>query len=175
MANVTISELTDALKRAGLPVDDYQSMKKSLPFAKYSIKKSVYGSDTKTPQLNEEGKAKIAKLSEVDQRLAGVYGEKGSSLYIENPMARENIYSGAEQIGYKTVQSVIDKIKQRRKELESESGDSLTFFRDLMAINKPDGGTDSGDIDFESLLSGYNGDSESSGFDKLLEEYGANS
>jgi len=172
MSNVSIAELQDAIERAGLPVSDYKAMRAATPFARYAIQSSVYGGDSSIGQMDEERKKKIAKIAEVDQRLGKLYGDPSSSLFIENPTARENLLSGAQNIGYRTVQSIIDKMAQREKELSGQSSDLLTFFKDLTAVNKPEStAAASGDLDFESLLSGYNNTEASDSLDKLLEEF----
>lgn len=166
MANISYSELTSALEKAGLPLSGKKQMEASLPYARGAIQGAVQGQDTQIPQYQTEYKAKLAKLAEMDQKLAPMYSDPSSSMYIERASTRDNILGGAENVGLQDLSSTGQKILTRQKELEQQQQDALTFFRDLIGMQKSGTGT-SGDIDFEQAVSEALGEDNSIPQDEL--------
>lgn len=140
MANISYSELTSALEKAGLPLSGKKQMQEALPYARGAIQTAVQSQDTQLPQYNAEYKAKLAKLAEMDQKLAPMYSDPSSSMYIERASTRDNILGGAENVGLQDLSSTGQKILNRQKEIEQQQQDALTFFRDLISA-QPGGGS----------------------------------
>lgn len=164
MPNISYSELTSALEKAGLPLSGKKDMQASLPYARGAIQGAVQSQDTQIPQYQGEYKAKLAKLAEMDQKLAPMYSDPSSSMYIERASTRDNILGGAENVGLQDLSSTGQKILTRQKELEQQQQDALTFFRDLIGLQK---GTGSQDIDFEQAVSEALGEDNSIPQDEL--------
>lgn len=140
MPNISYSELTSALEKAGLPMSGKKDMQASLPYAKGAVQGAVYGQDTQLPQYNEEYKAKLAKLAEMDRKLAPMYSDPSSSMYIERASTRDSLLGGAENVGLQDLESTGQKMLGRQKELDQQTQDALTLFRDLIGMQESEGG-----------------------------------
>lgn len=135
-SGVSISELTDVLKKSGLPFGDSEMMGQIAPFAKESIQQEVGSRETIIPERKKAYLDKIAKIAEMDKRLAGVYGDPSSKLFIENPMDRENALTGAEDVGFKELVGIERKIEERKQTVDDIVDEALGLYKSLTTLQK---------------------------------------
>lgn len=136
MAHVGLSDIENALKNSGLPFDTGENMRGSVPVAGQALEASV-----PRQEVGDFGyKAKLAQVAAMDQKLAKLYGDPTSNLYIENPMSRAALQGGAEDTGYSELADIQSKrvkaenaAEQERQTLISQSEE---YYKQLVAIQE---------------------------------------
>lgn len=132
---VAISELMKAIQKSGLPLADPIKMRQALPGAEQAIGGQMQ-SNPQLDQLKANFRAQLDRVAQMDQRLAGVYGDPSSKLYIENPMKRQALQSGAASTGFQAVNMAKSQAKGQEKEIESNIKDAVSLYKDLIAEEK---------------------------------------
>lgn len=131
---VGIDELMKSLQKAGVPFGNSAAMQGAQPGLGQAIQGQVYGQDTQLPELRSNYMSQLDQIHQMDKKLAGVYGDPSSQLYIENPMNRERVISGASNTGYKAVSGVNSRIKQRKSELDQTVTQALSYYKELTTL-----------------------------------------
>jgi len=129
--NSTLTELRQALERSGLPLNNVSAMQDVMPSVKNRLFQSSRQNDPYIQKKRDEYMNKISQIAEMDKRLAGVYSNPSSDLYIENPMSRESILSGAENYGYRSAQPLLSEISQRESEIENEASMASSLYSSM--------------------------------------------
>jgi len=134
MANVSVEELLSTLQKSNLPMDSGLNMQNALPGAEQAIGGTIRGSDTIRKDMLGKHMAQLEQVAQMDAKLAGVYGDPSSNLYIENPLAREKVKMGASTTGYNAATAIKSRIKQHDTEIESEISDALQLYKQLTTV-----------------------------------------
>ncbi len=130
-------ELLTALQKAGAPINGTSyDMSAAIPGLKQNVQDTVYGQDTVVPDLRNKYKGQLDALAAMDQKLAGVYGDPSSPLYIERASSRQSAISGARNTGQKEVGRIQTQAKTRKSELDTQVNDAVSLFRQLEAVQK---------------------------------------
>lgn len=108
-SNIGIDELQKMLEKSGLPMGDSFAMRQGQVGAQQALQGT--GGDHGAGGAMQSYKAKLAQIAQMDQKLAGVYGDPTSPLYIEHAGARDNAASSARGTGM----SELSSIEQRRQ------------------------------------------------------------
>lgn len=132
MASFSIDELLGVLQKSGLPFGSGEEMKKASPFAKYPVQEQVFSQDHQIEGIKKGYMDKLAKVAQMDQKLAGVYSNPNSNMFIENPIAREKLRIGAENVGYKEAGDIIQRVPERTKELNDQADQALDVYKELV-------------------------------------------
>lgn len=142
---IGINELMDAIKRSGLPFGDALKMR-NLPDAalQEGLGGAIRGSNpitSQVPQLRTQYHQQLSKISEMDQKLASVYGDPSSKLYIEHAGARQRAMNPASDLGYKAAgdiqqQAVKEQrnVNQQENQQEQDINDAVKNYKQLAAI-----------------------------------------
>lgn len=130
-SNVSINELLDVLKKSGVTFNSGADMKAAAPFARDQISQTVQGQDTQLPALKSNYKAQLDQIAMMDQKLAGVYGDPTSKLFIENPLKREQLMTPAKTTGYRAAGDIATMFKGASRDLESKTDDALSLYKKL--------------------------------------------
>lgn len=133
-SNISISELMGALEKSGLPLGDGTSMQQAAPFGRDAVASQVYGADTQLPQLSQNYRSQLDAIAQMDQKLAGVYGDPSSKLFIEHAGKRENAIFSPRGVANKETNRISTSISNRKKELDSEVDDALSLYNKLVTV-----------------------------------------
>lgn len=165
---ITLKQLQDALKDLPQPVMGAQTQQ-----ALYNERLA----DPAIEKKRQEYMARIDQIAQMDKKLAGVYSDPSSQLYLENPMARENIIQGARPVTQGYAQQGLQEVKQEQQAGIEDVQNTLQLLQQGQAEkerldkeSKKSVSTAFGEIDMESLLDELNNDDDS--IDSLLEELG---
>lgn len=131
-SNVSLKELQAAVQRSGLPMGNAGMMNQALPTARDPISSMVYGGDTQLPQYQDARMKQLSMIAEMDKKLAGVYSDPSSQLFIEHPLQREKLLSGAANTGYKAAGDLASGYKQRKAELDAQISETLSLYKQLV-------------------------------------------
>ena len=129
MPNVSFDELTKALQGSGLPMDNAFNMRQAQVGARDKIG-SQFG-DRGAGDMNKGIMAQLDQIAQMDRKLAGVYSDPTSNLYIENAAAREGAIYGHQQTGYKQVGALADEQQNRLKQVDNDITEAERLYGDL--------------------------------------------
>lgn len=163
---ITLKQLQDALKDLPQPamgaVDQQALYNERL-------------ADPAIERKRQEYMAKIDQIASMDKKLAGVYGDPSSQLYIENPMARESAIQGARPVTQGVAQTALQDVRGAEKAGVEEVQNVLTLLQQgqqekarLEKEAKKTVPLAFGEVNLESLLDELN--SEDDNIESLLEE-----
>lgn len=130
-SGIGINELMDTLQKSGLPFGNSLQMQQAFPVVQDAVSQQVYGRDRQIPQLKQKYHENLSRLAQMDQKLAGVYGDPSSKLYIENPVARQRLQSGASQTGYQQANLIKSQVQDRQSQLDKEVSDTVSLYKQL--------------------------------------------
>jgi hypothetical protein len=132
---VSIHDLLDTLNKAGANTQGSAfDMSQAIPGLKQNLGNVVQQQDTVIPSLRDNYHSQLSQLAAMDQKLAGVYGDPKSNLFIEHAGARQNAISGAANTGYKAASGIASAAKSRQSELDSQVSDALQLFQQLTSV-----------------------------------------
>jgi hypothetical protein len=119
MANISLQELQGVLEKTGLPMGNSFQMGQSKIGARGAIAQQF---PQRSGGVRNKIMAQLDSIAKMDQKLSGVYGDPTSSLYIENPMARDsasNIHRGAMFDDVSRLSDTADELdKQRENDID---------------------------------------------------------
>lgn len=135
MAHIGLSDIESALKKSGLPLGGpADAMRTASPLAPYAL-------DATTPQAPAPDfgyKQKLDQIASMDKKLAGLYGDPNSGMYIENPMQRQNALSGASNQEYRQAGDIAQREQktqeQQDKQREQLMKESEQYYNALIQI-----------------------------------------
>lgn len=136
MPNLSIDAINQVLQKIQAPGGSGEAMKQFLPGMEQSVRGEVQGQDTVVPQMKEKYLAQLAQIAAMDQKLAGVYGDPNSKLYIERASTRENLKSKALNTGYKETSRIAKGIQTQRANLEKDVSEIIATYKQLTAIQE---------------------------------------
>lgn len=120
MPNVSFQELTDVLQKSGLPFGNSEEMDKASLYAEDQIRGQIPMADFGGEGIKQARMQQIAQIAQMDQKLAGVFSDPSSDLYIERASSREPIRSSAYSTGHGAVSNITNLYKTRKAEAERE-------------------------------------------------------
>lgn len=134
MAHIGLSDIESALRNSGLPLGSADEMRNAAPAAGSVLEGSIPGSGV--PDMGY--KAKLDQIAAMDQKLSKLYSDPTSSMYIENPMNREQLVSGASSQGYREAGDIAQQRQQAAREEEQKRNDLIAeseqYYKALVAI-----------------------------------------
>lgn len=134
MANISIEELQNTLMKSGLPFGNSMAMNQARPGLRQQISGAV--GDRGANAARQKFHQQLAQIAQMDQKLAGVYGDPSSKLYIENPMSREQaIYSPRDTL-MKGVDQTINEVDTAEKARENEISEAEQLYKELEAAQR---------------------------------------
>src|SRR6185436_10841296 len=92
----------------------------------------VAGGDTQMAAIKQKHLAALQQIAAMDQKLGGLYGDPSSPLFIKNPLKREQLKSGASDVGYRAADTYNQEAKNRAGEIEDETKDAIGLYEDLV-------------------------------------------
>ena len=135
MANFSIQELTDVLQKSGLPFGGSAQMQQAAPFAADPVRQTVMSSpDNNLPQISSSYKSQLDALAQMDKKLAGVYGDPNSPMYIEHAGRRDSAVYGHRATDQQAVNNIKQTYKDTQKGLESKATDALSLYTKLTTL-----------------------------------------
>lgn len=120
MPNVSIKTLTDVLEKSGLPFDSAVNMQNTAPLSRDVIASQVSLPDFGGDELKTNFRAQLDRIAQMDKKLSSLYGDPSSSLFIENPLARERLKSTPATTGYKVSSNIAQTYQTRKVAAEKE-------------------------------------------------------
>ena len=134
MPNLSIDAINQVLKKIQAPGGDANMMRDFLPNVEQSARSEIVGGDQVVPQMKEKYMAQLAQIAAMDQKLAGVYGDPNSPLYIERASTRQNLKSKASDTGYKETGRIAKGIQTQRSNLEKDVNEVVSSYKQLIAV-----------------------------------------
>lgn len=128
-SNISYEELTKTLQSAGLPMDTAFNMRQARPMARDAISGQV--GDKGAGDLSKGIMSQIDQIAQMDKKLAGVYSDPTSNLYIENAAAREGAIYGHRNTGMRQVESLANERDNRLQAREDEISAAESLYGDL--------------------------------------------
>lgn len=133
---ITLEDLQSTLQKAGIPLN---TMSAEPTYKKHS--QLMTASRGQIPgafampnadKYRQDYMAKIAKIAEMDQKLAGVYGDPNSNLFIEHAGQREGAIYGARPVTEAQTQGPIDAHNQALAEREQKISEAQKYYDALI-------------------------------------------
>lgn len=135
MANSSIQELLGVLQKSGLPFDNSTNMETAGITARDAIAGAMPADYSPVEPLRQNYRSQLDQVAAMDQKLAGIYGDPSSNLFIENPLRRQSAISGASTTGYKAASGIASTGIKLRKEIESQNekdvSSALSLYKSL--------------------------------------------
>jgi hypothetical protein len=132
---IAIQDLLSALTKAGAnPQGSALDMSRAIPGLKQNLQNTIQSQDPVIPGLRDSYHAQLDQLAQMDQKLAGVYGDPKSSLYIEHAGARDKAIGGARDPGYKAASNIASNAKSRQSEIDNEVSQAVQLFQQLASV-----------------------------------------
>jgi hypothetical protein len=135
--NLSIQEVMDTLQKSGATGGSAFDMGQN----RMGVEQGV--TNTLTQQANPaiaKNKAnylaQIGKIAEMDQKLAGVYGDPTSPLYIERASKRDQAANMGEATNYSAANTQVDLYNQKKKTLEDSISQVLSVYDELTSLTK---------------------------------------
>lgn len=130
MANFSLKELTDVLKKSGLPMGDSGAMGLSMPGAPSAIAGAAPQFQGQESSGRAPYQAQLQKIAEMDQRLKQLYGDPTSPMFIENPLARTQVETGQVGSSYKNISGFKNDVLQ---EEETSKREAIAKTKDIIS------------------------------------------
>lgn len=127
---VALSDLMGVLQRSGAKFGDSSAMTAMLPNLKDAISSQVPANQA-LAQKKQQYRQQLDRIAQMDQKLSGAYSKPESNLYIENPMSRERLLSGASNVGYKALSDVGSEVKQASSDIDKQTNEALSLYKEL--------------------------------------------
>lgn len=128
-SHISFEELTKTLQNAGLPMDSAFNMRQAKPMAREAISGQI--GDKGAGDFGKGIMAQLEQIHQMDQKLAGVYSDPTSNLYIENAAAREGAIYGHRDTGFSQISSLADERNNRLQERDDEIETAESLYGDL--------------------------------------------
>lgn len=133
---ITIDDLLKTMQKAGIPMNTmsaqpvYKDHSDRMTASRGQIASAVAGTPPNQDAYRQQYMQKIAKIAEMDQKLAGVYGNQDSNLYIEHAGQRENAIYGARPGMEGSADTVINKYNQDVQAFNQAEQEKLQLAQD---------------------------------------------
>lgn len=133
---ITIDDLLKTMQKAGMPMNTmsaqpvYKDHSDRMTASRGQIAGAVAGTPPNQDAYRQQYMQKIAKIAEMDQKLAGVYGNQDSNLYIEHAGQRENAIMGARPGMEGSADTVINKYNQDVQAFNQAEQEKLQLAQD---------------------------------------------
>ena len=186
MAGISLDDLLNTLNKAGVPMNtlsptgQFDTQADKMRAARGQVASGVQRPDVE--KYKKEYMNKINKIAEMDTKLAGVYGDPNSKLFIEHAGQRDNAIYGARPAMEAQTEEPINAYNREIDQYNNKVTEAEAFYDDLIAQQiageaeqkKSKGGPISSGqpLDFDELVASLaEGDTNEGGsdFDKLLE------
>lgn len=183
---ITIDDLIKTMEKAGIPLNTmtpnntFKNQSDRMAASRGQVAGAFAGQAPTPPHVEKYKKdymAKIAKIAEMDQKLAGVYSNPSSNLYIEHAGQRDNAIYGARPAMEGDAQTPINEYNQdvgvynnQLGEFDQKVKEAESYYDSLIAeqklAEKQKGvGTGTADLDFDELVASIaEGDTNEGGF-----------
>lgn len=136
MAGISIDDLLKTMEKAGVPMNTmsgnptYKNRSDLMTASRGQIAGAVAGTPPNQDVYRQQYMQKIAKIAEMDQKLAGVYGDPNSNLYIEHAGQRENAVMGARPAMEGAADTVINTYNQDVQQFNQTEKEKLQAAQD---------------------------------------------
>ncbi len=137
MPNLSLKEITDVLEKSGASFGDSSTMAANSMGVGEGVRNTVYGQGQ--PILDNAKKnylAQLGKIAEMDTKLAGVYGDPTSPLYIERATQRDSATHMADAPNYNAAATHADVYKTKKQELEGSIKETMQVYDELTRLQK---------------------------------------
>lgn len=137
MANLSLQEITDVLNKSGAQGGSAFDMAQNKPTVEQGVRSTVYGQGQ--PILDNAKSnylAQIHKIAAMDGKLAGVYGDPTSPLYIERASRRDSAVHGGDSANYSAAKTHADIYTSKKKELEDSIKQTMSVYSELTQLTK---------------------------------------
>lgn len=139
MADFSVQDMQRVLEKAQAPNGNASAMQQFLPQLQSAVTGAV---GTQESPAVAQGKAKymdqIHQIAAMDQKLAGVYGNPSSPLYIEKGSTRQNLISGAANTGYRAAGNIKSTVQKQRasdlKDTNAKIAQVVDYYKKLTAL-----------------------------------------
>ena len=128
-SNIGIDELQKMLEKSGLPMGDSFVMRQGQVGAQQALQGT--GGDHGAGGAMQSYKAKLAQIAQMDQKLAGVYGDPTSPLYIEHAGARDNAASSARGTGMSELSSIEQRRQAALSQQDADESEAVQLYGQL--------------------------------------------
>lgn len=137
MANLSLKEITDVLNKSGAQGGSAFDMGQNQMGVEQGVRSQVYGQGQ--PVLDNAKKnylAQLGKIAEMDGKLAGVYGDPTSPLYIERASRRDSAVHMAEAPNYSAAETHANIYESKKKELEESIKSTMQVYDEMTRLTK---------------------------------------
>lgn len=136
-SNLSLKEIMGVLDKSGVTGGSAFDMGQNRLPAQEAIRSEVYG---RGQGVIDQGKqnylAQLDKIAQADQKLAGVYGDPTSPLYIEHAGRRAGAIGGITNVGAKAADIQADVLEDTEKSLDQDVEESIKTFNSLVTNKK---------------------------------------
>jgi|GEM_PF-4946817 hypothetical protein len=133
---ISLEDLMGTMQKAGIPINTllaeptYKKHSERMMASRGQIPSAF--AMPNADKYRQDYIGKIAKIAEMDQKLAGVYGDPNSKLFIEHAGQRENAIYGARPVMEAQVQGPIDAYNQALAEREQKISEAEKYYDALI-------------------------------------------
>lgn len=130
---ITLDDLLGTMQKAGIPMNTmsadptYKNHSDRMMASRGQIAGAVAGTPPSQDAARQQYMAQIQKIAEMDQKLAGLYGNQDSNLFIEHAGQRENAIYGARPGMEGASQDVITKYNQDVQAFNQQEQEKLAM------------------------------------------------
>ena len=139
---ITLDDLLKTMQKSGIPMNTasaqpvYKTQSDRMEGARGNIPQALQSLSPSQEKYRQEYMNKINKIAEMDQKLAGVYGDPSSNLYIEHAGARENAIYGARPVTEAVAENVIGQYGQDVNQYNKKVSEATQYYDDLIKQQK---------------------------------------
>lgn len=117
--NLSLQEITDVLAKSGAKGGSAFDLGQNRPTVEQGVTNTLTaGAKPILDQNRANYMAQIDKIAQMDQKLAGVYGDPTSPLYIERASKRDTAANMGEATGYKAAGTIKDSYEAKKQQLQ---------------------------------------------------------
>jgi hypothetical protein len=125
------------LKKTGLPVGDMSKLQEKIN-AQTAIEQAVRGEDSSVAAAKKAYMDKINQIAQADQKLSQAYTDPNSKLFIENPVQRQQLLTGAQDVGYNQASDLYKGYTTAKKDVEDKISGLVSMYNQV----KPGAGSE---------------------------------
>lgn len=136
-SNLSLDEIRAVLDKSGVGGGTSFNMSQNKLGAGSAIRNTIYGQSQ--PILDNNRKAytdQLDKIAAMDAKLASVYGDPTSPLYILNASKRQSAISGASKVGYSAATDTAKMYQDKKQQLEDSIKQTMSVYDELTQLTK---------------------------------------
>jgi len=135
--NLSIKEIMDTLQKSGATGGSAYDMGQNRMGVEQGVTNNLTaGANPAMAQTKANYLAQLGKIAEMDGKLAGVYGDPTSPMYIERASQRDSATHMADSPNYKAAGTQADLYEQKKTELQDSIKSTLAVYDELTKLTK---------------------------------------